>query len=319
MLDKIFFCAVLNKDIPLGKSLNALAHISLGIGHRLDATPGINIHFGSSEQVKKFRGIIHTLKNPLCSDFTDTMTGETAREQLEKTFKRKTDDLVYYASCGIVPQSSLHLFNEVFGECSQVNGYKSFTTDDHVSIKPFLEIKLPEKAPDMKASMLIKKGISLGEQLNLVVISCLEVGRKANLNDLHLLDFVDADGISHPYISYHPFPILNPTNVTKHKAMEEASHRDDLAYHSSFNEKNPLISVVFGNKDKVDAVFQKKQTSLYKQVLSDNDLSQIKMEHSENTQAHLLSNSMQKSVFNSSDNEKEVKSEPSRTFSPTNQ
>ncbi len=107
--------AILNKSIETGKLMNALAHMSIGIGaniprealqlsHYKDADGGSHpfisdipfiILGANSNKIRKLRieAITH---NIIFNDFTDTMTVGTYKEQLENTLKTKEADLVYY-------------------------------------------------------------------------------------------------------------------------------------------------------------------------------------------------------------------------------
>ncbi len=95
---------LLNKEIALGKSLNALAHIAIGLGYRIKGNPEIDIYFGNNDQLHTYRNLIKKLPDSiLLSDFTDTMTEETATEQLKRTKLTKENDLKYFAICSLLP------------------------------------------------------------------------------------------------------------------------------------------------------------------------------------------------------------------------
>ncbi len=107
--------AVLNKDIPAGKLMNALAHMSLGIGadigkeplrlsHYKDAEGGSHpfiseipfiILTANSNKIRNLRqdAILHNIHY---NDFTDTMTVGNYHEQIERTKATKEPDLTYY-------------------------------------------------------------------------------------------------------------------------------------------------------------------------------------------------------------------------------
>ncbi len=109
--------AVINKSCAPGVAMNALAHMSFGIGqivegdkallcNYIDATglshPAISsipfIVLGANSN--KIRAALHEAKAKriVCVDFTNTMTGGTYLEQLENTKKTHEEELTYYGA-----------------------------------------------------------------------------------------------------------------------------------------------------------------------------------------------------------------------------
>lgn len=107
--------AVLNKSIPVGKVMNALAHMSIGLGSAIGQDPlrltnykdaDGNTHPNisdipfiilseNSNKIRKLRQEA-IANNILFTDFTDTMTIGTYIEQIERTAQVKEEDLIYY-------------------------------------------------------------------------------------------------------------------------------------------------------------------------------------------------------------------------------
>ena len=107
--------AVLNKSIPPGKLMNALAHMCIGLGAAigkpdLRLTDYIDMDGGThpfiseipfiilsenSNKIRKCRAQALE-QNIICNDFTETMTVGTYQEQIERTAKVKEEDLIYY-------------------------------------------------------------------------------------------------------------------------------------------------------------------------------------------------------------------------------
>jgi len=107
--------AVLNEKIDPGVAMNALAHISIGLGShigkdRLQLTEYIDadkqkhphissmpfmILKGNSNKIRVLRqaALEHNIE---FTDFTDTMTIGTYIEQLEHTKNTKEENLIYY-------------------------------------------------------------------------------------------------------------------------------------------------------------------------------------------------------------------------------
>ncbi len=116
------FVAILNKKIKSGKLMNALAHMSLGLLSKasdeikeemgfteyLDADNNIHgdisklsyiiLKADNSNKIRKIRNQA-VENNILFTDFTESMTGETYKEQLERTIKIREEDLEYYGIC----------------------------------------------------------------------------------------------------------------------------------------------------------------------------------------------------------------------------
>lgn len=119
--------AVLNKDLPSGVVLNALAQMSLGLGAHLTPSvlhldtyqdkdgntyPNISqmpfiILRGKSGEIRKTvkaakeAGITHSV-------FLNTMTGGTYKEQLANTLATPEEQLIYYGCVLFGPFDAVH-------------------------------------------------------------------------------------------------------------------------------------------------------------------------------------------------------------------
>jgi hypothetical protein len=123
------FVVVLNKKIELPKLLNALGHISVGLTSRVEKIEDmaflqyVDGDGTSHPAISKFPFIvlssdngnkIRTLRNAaiesgiLYNDFTSSMLGSSANEQLQQTKDSKEADLDYFAIC-------------LFGNAEQLN------------------------------------------------------------------------------------------------------------------------------------------------------------------------------------------------------
>lgn len=114
------FVAVLNKKIPVGSLMNALAHMSAGLSAGYPDIPSMRFdsyfdqNGGEHKSISDHPFIIlqadnsnqlRTLRNYLKSanihfvDFTDTMTVGTYAEQKERTKNTLEAELEYYGIC----------------------------------------------------------------------------------------------------------------------------------------------------------------------------------------------------------------------------
>lgn len=109
--------AIVNKDIETGVAMNAIAHMSIGLGAQLNAEalrlndyqdkagniyPNISqmpfiILRGKSNEIRK---VIQQAKEQSIKwgAFTHTMTGGTYQEQLDNTLETNEADLIYYGA-----------------------------------------------------------------------------------------------------------------------------------------------------------------------------------------------------------------------------
>lgn len=112
------FVAVVNKNLEIGKALNAIAHSCAGLvalapeevkekmsfidfvdkdGSIHESISGLSLIVlrGKNGEIKKLRQqfienkILHT-------DFTETMTGDTYKEQLNKTLETSKEEMEYF-------------------------------------------------------------------------------------------------------------------------------------------------------------------------------------------------------------------------------
>lgn len=128
--DQYKFVAVINEKIEMGKALNAIAHMGLGLVNIADDETKEKMSFidfpdkddeahksisglslivlkGRNGEIKKVRKQFAE-ENILFVDFVETMTGDTYAEQLEKTKEVKTEEHNYF---GIL----------AFGEIDKIN------------------------------------------------------------------------------------------------------------------------------------------------------------------------------------------------------
>jgi hypothetical protein len=92
---------------------------------------------------------------------------------------------------------------------------------------------------------------------------------QADLNKLKLLIYTDADQQAHPYISYHPFPILAARQQSKFNELAKIVERDDglLVKVVKDKDENVVSICMLGNEDQVNIHTKQKFISLWKAEL----------------------------------------------------
>ena len=124
---------IVNKDIDVGVAMNALAHMTIGLGGQLNADllhlndykdregniyPCISkmpfiILRGKSSDIRK---AVHSAREKQIKHgvFTDTMTGGTYVEQLENTSKTPEENLTYYGAVLFGPWETVSIMTKRF-------------------------------------------------------------------------------------------------------------------------------------------------------------------------------------------------------------
>ena len=125
--------AVLNKDISSGVVLNALAHMTLGLGAKLGTDPlnldvykeKNNLEYpnisqmpfiilrGKSGEIRKLVEQVRE-KKLTYGAFVHTMTGGTYLDQLENTAKLTEEELTFYGCVAFGPFEELSLLTKKF-------------------------------------------------------------------------------------------------------------------------------------------------------------------------------------------------------------
>lgn len=116
--DKYKFVAIINEKIEIGKALNAIAHMGLGLvniadeeirekmsfidfsdkdeeSHKSISGLSLIVLGGKNNEIKKARRQFKE-EGILFVDFIETMTGDTYKEQLEKTKDVNTEEHNYF-------------------------------------------------------------------------------------------------------------------------------------------------------------------------------------------------------------------------------
>lgn len=270
------FISVINTEVHLGEAINALGHMCFGIGHLLTVIPTeTHIYLGNTSQVREFRALASkkTMQHQdlLFTDFPHTMSGGDTEAQKKLTAQTAESDITYYGACFISNETDFDI-EKLAKQFSVLKDYSPYNNNN-------CTILSDRKAPfnddnKKKISMLINSKIPLTETLNAIAISSLRVGQLVPYSNLCLVDLVDKNGNLHSNISYHPFPILKADTVSKHLSMAKMALENKNIISETLwnNDKQPLVTVVFGNQTDVDEVIIRKQTRMYNGVLQEDQI-----------------------------------------------
>lgn len=272
------YFSLVNSSIQLGRGLNALAHTAMGVGHCLpkNKMPNITVLFADETTVREFRQeaqkvlLLHP-EETVYSDFTHTMTVGSTDNCVKVTQETPENQLIYYAATICTEDSLLQsqTFERIISGCRQLKNYKPHLADDNENEFEFKKRSscLPDYRllPSSKISLTLDRTRFLSELINAAVISSLSVSMQADLNQLKLLIYTDATQQQHPYISYHPFPILAARQQNKFKELAKIIETDRslLVKVVRDKEENVVSVCMLGDEDQVNAHTRQKFISLW--------------------------------------------------------
>lgn len=130
------FVAIVNKDLEVGKALNAIAHSCAGLVglaekelkekmsfidfedkdgfiHKSISGLSLIVLRGKNNEIKKARQNFID-NNVLFTDFTETMTKDTYKEQLEKTQETSNEDMYYFCVAAFGEKSTIDPITKKF-------------------------------------------------------------------------------------------------------------------------------------------------------------------------------------------------------------
>lgn len=271
------FIAIINREVKLGYALNGLGHMTLGLGHRLDGAPDVGIYFANATKVREFRQLASTitreqLEHATFSDFPHTMHGGDTPKQLEVGKNTPESDMQYFGSCFITEKLDARMV-KLLSSCSKLKDYTPHFSHEEAKLLPSQKSTGDNDITGKKTIMLINNKQPMSQTLNAAILSALRVGKRAKHAELRLLDVMDKDGNAHSNISFHPFPILKPTNPAKHSEMAEKAEKSKslVSGTESTTDGQPLVTVVFGNESEVADIAPKALARLFDNNLKDTD------------------------------------------------
>lgn len=275
------FISLINKSIPFGRGLNALAHTAVGIGHACPegSLPSIEIFFADTETIRAFRNEVHRImsehpKDAVCSEFTDTMTVGDTPTCLKVTSETSESQLKYYAVSICANDALLQSpqFRHILNICSVLKNYEPYNMGGDQRNFEFQKHSLPDyqSLPTHKMALILDKTMPFAELVNATAMTSFEMGKKAHLDQLRLLIYVDASGEKHPYISYHAFPILAAKKQEKFKELTAQIENDSRVLSSVIRKHDGTVigACMLGSDNDVNAYTYQKFISFWTMELS---------------------------------------------------
>ncbi len=260
----------INPQIPFGKALNALAHISVGIGHWIPEghKPSILVYFAEEQTIRSFRRASHKIRSAhpektRCADFINTMTIGPSDNCLKVTMETPGSELVYFAASLCTDEELLT--PEIFELCSQSKKAAEVLNQDPFSFRPSEELPDYRTIATKKMALVIDRTTPLPEALRATVQAGIAIGSQSSLSDLKLLPYRDGDGELHSCISYHPFPILSARPQSKLQELAKQVEADPKIKKTVIpsQEGSALGVCLFGDEEAVNAHTRQKFISLW--------------------------------------------------------
>lgn len=254
------FIAVLNKDIKPGLAVNALAQMALGLGHRFaKGYPDICIYWGSTANVRVFRAMVAASKN-MYSDFPHTMQGGNTSSLLEGIESTPEEDITYYAACYVADEIEPNIQALLNEQMDQLANYTAFISTELTTLLPPGDHTHPPKEDTKKTTTMVNAKQPLAATINSIVLANIDAGRIIPYNQLNLLRIGRLQGVS-----FNTHPILKADNPAKHIAMTQKAQEEKGLYVVSraIDDKQPLVTVTFGERDLVESTILKKLTRMF--------------------------------------------------------
>lgn len=253
-----------NKGNSMGEVLNGLMHLTLGLGHRIDGIPSVNIFVGDNAKIRAFRALAVKLNanaesTTAFSDFPHTMIGGDSEACLERGKKTPESEMNYLAAYYLAESVPEEM--EVFLEAT--DQFVNYTTSNNPAGATLLPQRddYSDATSGKKIVLVMNPEKTLPELLNACILSSIKVGQTASFAELRLLKVMDADGGIHPNISYHPYAITKAKNTNVFAEMtKNAAANNDLTKHTEDN----MASVVFGDRTAVESVCTRENTELFR-------------------------------------------------------
>lgn len=278
--------AVVNRTIPFGNALNALAHTALGVGCQTigNSTPNMKVFFADAEHIRAVRSKIYHAQKEfpgmiVFSNFINTMTGGDTESQIALTRETPETELIYYAITFCADEQFIESsgIKQLLDQCLVIKEYEPIISSGEDAIQ-FRDRQLADDGqPEArKISLVLDRSIPIYELINGVIYSAFVLGRKTSFEALRMITYVDGSGEHHPYISYHALPILAAKKSGKFAQMVQQMEQDStvdtaVAYKA---DGNPMALCAIGLQQDIDRYSYQRFISLWNYELPQDSFNQ---------------------------------------------
>jgi hypothetical protein len=270
MLNRPKLVIVINNEIPAGKVLNAVGHMTVGMAPRFpkDKFPGIQIYSASKDVVRNFRKEAASLNakltdvNSVFSDFAHTTTDGSARDHEKQTREIKEADINYYAACICADTNELTSLDELLNSKEYTLLKTSISNEDFSLEKPIVYPTNPTFTDEEKKfSIVLSPKLTGPAVIETMIKATIELGRSVNIDLMGLHTYFDASGQPHPGMSEFGLVALKGKNATKLQELEK--NVPNTLNASTLKLDNNLIAVALFGKTKIVNEQTKKVGSLW--------------------------------------------------------
>ena len=215
---------IINNNIELGKALNAIGHMMVGIGPRIPGghTPSIRVFSTSSENVRALRAAAINAHNEygvdsfIYSDFAHTTTDGCAKDHEKNTKIIEEKDINYFAVCVCADVDKLQSC-KITTKCQQ---YDELKLSDQGTISAEFEFESEitySENPDFvendekkRFSAVVQRNLSAADTLVATAIVYLNLSSTLSREELRLHAYLDSSGTIHPGMSEYGLVVLKP-------------------------------------------------------------------------------------------------------------
>jgi len=264
------FISFINSRVPFGKALNALGHISVGIGHWIPEghMPSIQVYFAEEQTIRAFRKASHKIRiahpeKTRCVDFINTMTIGPSDNCLKITAETPDSELIYFGASLCTDEELLT--SEILELCGQNKKALNKSDRDFFSFRPNEELPDHRTILTKKMALILDRTATLTEALRATVQAGIGIGSQSSLSELKLLPYCDGDGELHSCISYHSFPILSARPQSKLQELATQVKTDPKIRKTVIRDQEgkSLGVCLFGDEEAVNVHTRQKFISLW--------------------------------------------------------
>ena len=260
---------LINKEIALGKTMNALGHMSGGLGPRIptNCMPKLSIHAATAEQVRAFRALA-VCENQrlgdaasLLSDFAHTTTEGSARDHHDVTRAILERDIGYFAACFAADECELAPIQDfIQQQVIQQTAWPRLLHEEEASAADFDFCPPITSCDDFVAddnaccfSLALAPKLSESIALAAVVTGAVRLSQQIPVASLRLHHYLDADNTIHPGMSEYGLVAIKgkKANCITELTHADLSHVEAHAVVPGLSGQPPLAMAFFGPREAV--------------------------------------------------------------------